>query len=207
MMIKLTKHKNHDYIIAIDPDVDKSGLAVLRNGGQFNGECELSSRTFPELIDEITLMWDKCNAHDMTCLVVIEIDTTTTHNWRINSKMSRQMIATMGHRQGRNYQVAQTLIQYMEFFGIEYVKQAPLRKGWRGREGKITHEELMALKGLKFNKADDQRMKTQTNQEERDAALLAIYYSEIPLIIDNSIYKVLNKESHVFQPWEYVKKK
>ena len=99
------------------------------------------------------------------------------------------MIATMGHRQGRNYQVAQTLIQYMEFFGIEYVKQAPLRKGWRGREGKITHEELMALKGLKFNKADDQRSKSQTNQEERDAALLAIHWSNIPLIIDNSIYK------------------
>jgi hypothetical protein len=46
----------------------------------------------------------------------------------------------------------------------------------------------MALKGLKFTKAADQRM-TQTNQEERDAALLAIHWSNIPLIIDNSIYK------------------
>jgi len=188
-MIKQTKHKNYDYIIAIDPDVDKSGMAELwntKNG--LRGNCFLSSRTFPELVDKITLMWDKCKAHDMTCLVVIEIDTSTTHNWRLNPKMSRQVIATMGCKQGRNYQVAQTLIQYMEFFGIEYVKQVPLRKGWRGREGKITHEELMALKGLKFNKADDQRMKLKTNQEERDAALLAIYWSNIPLIIDNSVY-------------------
>ena len=189
-MIKQTKHKNYDYIIAIDPDVDKSGMAELwntKNG--LRGNCFLSSRTFPELVDKITLMWDKCKAHDMTCLVVIEIDTSTTHNWRLNSKMSRQVIATMGHKQGRNYQVAQTLIQYMEFLGIEYVKQAPLRKGWRGREGKITHEELMALKGLKFNKADDQRLKSQTNQEERDAALLAVHYSDIPLIIDNAVFR------------------
>jgi len=184
-MIKLTKHKNYDYIIAIDPDVDKSGLAELYPS---TGDCELSSRTFPELIDEIISIKKESEMYKQTLIVVIEIDTTTTHNWRINSKMSRQMIATMGHKQGRNYQVAQTLIQYMEFYGVEYVKQAPLRKGWRGREGKITHEELMALKGLKFTKAADQRM-TQTNQEERDAALLAIHWSNIPLIIDNSIYK------------------
>ena len=149
----------------------------------------MSSRTFPELIEELEHLGFDLDIQDKKMLIVIEIDTSTTHNWRLNPNMSRQMIATMGHKQGRNYQVAQTLIQYMEFYGVEYVKQAPLRKGWRGREGKITHEELMALKGLKFTKADDQRSKSQTNQEERDAALLAIHWSNIPLIIDNSIYK------------------
>lgn len=185
-MIKPTKHKNYDYIIAIDPDVDKSGLAILDTHTK---KCVLSSRTFPELIEELEHLGFDLDIQDKKMLIVIEIDTSTTHNWRLNPNMSRQMIATMGHKQGRNYQVAQTLIQYMEFYGVEYAEQAPLRKGWRGREGKITHEELMALKGLKFTKAADQRMKSQTNQEERDAALLAIHWSNIPLIIDNSIYK------------------
>jgi hypothetical protein len=57
----------------------------------------------------------------------------------------------------------------------EEIKPLNLRiKGhniWNGKDGKITHEELAAFTGLKGR----------TNQEERDAALIAWNYAGFPL--------------------------
>ena len=59
-----------------------------------------------------------------------------------------------------------------ENFGLEVVMMKPLRKFWKGRDGKITHDEaLYFMRGLP----------KQTNQESRDAALLAWAYADFPI--------------------------
>jgi hypothetical protein len=64
-----------------------------------------------------------------------------------------------------------------EHWGISHdiIKPLVLRvKGrniWRGKDGKITHEELAAFTGITGR----------TNQEERDAMLIAWNYANLPL--------------------------
>lgn len=46
-----------------------------------------------------------------------------------------------------------------------------LRKGWKGKDGKITHDELASFTGLMGR----------TNQDVRDAALLAWAFAGLPI--------------------------
>ena len=58
-----------------------------------------------------------------------------------------------------------------EHYGIEVMAHAPLRKCWQGKDGKITHEELAYFTGITGR----------TNQDERDAGLLAWNYAGMPI--------------------------
>jgi hypothetical protein len=58
-----------------------------------------------------------------------------------------------------------------EHFGLHYELIKPLRKCWHGEYGKITHEELAYFTGITGR----------TNQEGRDAALLAWIYAGFPV--------------------------
>jgi len=56
-------------------------------------------------------------------------------------------------------------------YGIEVIEHFPLRKIWKGKDGKITQEELASFTGLKGR----------TNQDARDAALLAWSFANLPI--------------------------
>lgn len=76
---------------------------------------------------------------------------------------------------GANHQTGKHIIEICKYFGFDVVEQSPLKKCWRGRDGKITHDELMELikkTGYKFKI-------NRTNQEERDAALLAMVTAKL----------------------------
>ncbi len=76
----------------------------------------------------------------------------------------------------------------LRYYGIKVIEQSPLRKCWQGKDGKITHEELKRLcdmSGIEFNRP-------RSNQEERDAALLAIICSGLPMrykVVESKINK------------------
>ena len=57
--------------------------------------------------------------------------------------------------------------------GYEVIEQAPLRKCWKGRDGKITQIELNYFTGITGR----------TNQEARDAALIAWNFAGFPIRI------------------------
>lgn len=157
-------------IIGIDPDVDKNGVAVLDT---FTKAVEVHSMILPELTE--LLKRQVYRKDDVT--VVVEAGFMITHNWHLKTDDGRRMAAAKGVNQGRNGQVGRIIVQFCEYYELEVVKQYPLTKCWKGKDGKITHEEICQF-------VPD--FPSRSNQEERDAALLAWNYANFPIRIKKS---------------------
>lgn len=162
--------KRNGFLVGIDPDVSKSGFALL--------DCEareftqVEALTFPAVIDRFAeLAASKVDGKD---IIVVMEDSDVSTNWHYNSRDSKAVCAVKGRSVGLCHATARHLKECAENFGLEVVMMKPLRKFWKGRDGKITHDEAAYfLCGLP----------KQTNQESRDAALLAWAYADFPIRI------------------------
>lgn len=154
----------YDYIIGIDPDTIKSGIAVLNTS---NNEIELFSKSFPETIE--FLKW--FSEQHSNFIIVVEA------GWKVKKSNYHKVFGRRGEniakKVGSNHETGKKIIQMLEYFRIPVIEQYPLKKIWNGHEGKITHEEI--AKFMKFPK--------KSNQEVRDAALLAWCFADFPIII------------------------
>ena len=156
--------KKYNNIIAIDCDVDKSGVAYLFVPTR---EFTLSSLTFPKLLDYLQTV--KFTIIDV--VVIVEAGwLNAKSNFHGQSGNAGQRIAK---NVGANHQTGKHIIEMCKHIGLEVVEQKPIAKTWRGRDKKITHEELAYFTGIMGK----------TNQEERDAALLAWNYAGLPIKI------------------------
>ena len=72
---------------------------------------------------------------------------------------------------GANHETGRKIIEMCKHYGLETLAHAPLVKCWKGKDRKITHEELASFTGLTGR----------TNQDGRDAALLAWVFSGLPI--------------------------
>lgn len=155
-----------DIIIAIDPDVERSGVATLAINERKLGTFSL---TFPELMDAFQLFLP-----DKT-LVVVEAGWLNKPNWHLTAKDSARIAAAKGNSTGRNHETGRKIVEMARHYGLHVEEAKPLRKCWRGRDGKITHEELIQfIPGLP----------KRTTQDIRDAALLAWTYAGLPIRIN-----------------------
>lgn len=160
--------KRNGFLVGIDPDVSKSGFALL--------DCEAREFTqvealpFPDVVDRFAeLAASKVDGKD---IIVVMEDSDLATNWHYNSRDSKAVCAAKGRSVGLCHATARHLKECAENFGLEVVMMKPLRKFWKGRDGKITHEEAAYfMRGLP----------KQTNQEGRDAALLAWAYADYPI--------------------------
>jgi len=59
--------------------------------------------------------------------------------------------------------------------GLNVEEIKPLRKYWKGKDGKITPQELQSFTGFKGR----------SNQDGRDAALIAWVYAGLPIRISH----------------------
>lgn len=151
------------YIIGIDPDVDKSGFCLINRLEK--KIVFLKSLTFFEMLNML-------NAIDNAdCVVYIEV-TNTKHNWHLQND-SKRVAAAKGYSVGRNAQVANLIVEMCEYLNIEYRKVKPLKKFWHGSNRKITAKEFKHITGYEGS----------TNQEMRDAGLLAWVNSDLPIKI------------------------
>lgn len=162
----------YDRIIAIDPDKDKSGVALLKTDTR---RLTLLCKTFPMLIDFLKFLSDVAKRNNETLIVVVEA------GW-MNKKSNYH--DAQGHRAekiakdvGANHETGRKIIEMCEHYGIQVVAYPPLIKCWKGRDRKITHEELVAITHIEEKR---------TNQEERDAALLAWNYANLPIRLPRS---------------------
>lgn len=158
--------KRYDNIIAIDPDVSRSGVAFLKPA---TGLLEVSNLTFPQVIDY--LQQANRNKGAETLIVLIEASWLIQGNWHLSSWERRQRAASKGYDVGRNHETGRKIVEMCRHLGVEVLEHAPLRKCWRGKDGKITHEELASFTGITGR----------TNQDARDAALLAWVFSGLPI--------------------------
>jgi hypothetical protein len=154
-----------DIIIGIDPDVSKSGVGVVSS----KGEVEVFSFTFPELIEHLKL---SAQLKDCT-VVVVEASWKISTNWHTGRGDSIRTAARKGKDAGRCHEVGRKIVECAQYYGLEVVEKLPLKKIWKGKDGKITDEEIKAFMPFQGR----------TNQEERDAALLAWDYAGLPIRI------------------------
>lgn len=166
-----------DYIIGIDPDAERSGVALLVRA---DASLTLQTLAFPELLDYIKAVSDRGRMIEhKTVLVVVEAgwmnDTANYHGYhydRRGEKIARDV--------GRNHETGRKILEMCRHWGISCSEVAPLplRAGkfhfWKGKDGKITHEEFVKLTAFD---------KKRSNQEERDAGLLAWKTAGLPIQI------------------------
>ena len=158
-----------DIIIAIDPDVEQSGVARLDVAER---KPWAQTLPFPMLVDYVRTV---CRQNkDKRVAVIVEASWLNSHNWHLTRYDNLAIAAKKGYDEGRNHEAGRKLVECLQYYGIEVQEKQPLRKIWQGKDRKITHEEITAITGWD---------KKRSNQEERDAMLLAWNESGLPIII------------------------
>lgn len=166
-------NQQHTLIMGIDPDVDKSGIAIIdaqAEGGQ--PKTHVETLDLPHLMDYAIRTRGKCERNGWRLRTYVEASWKLQSNWHLNWKDSKQVAAAKGHAAGRNHQVGMDICTILRAFGITVIEAMPLPKGWHGHDRKITQLEINALLPC-YDLTPIRR----TNQEGRDAVLLALYNS------------------------------
>lgn len=158
----------HDIIIGIDPDIDRSGVGFLEVGTR---KLEVAALAFPALMDYFDHVVATRRKNGQSVIVVVEASWMISGNWHLCARETKQRAAAKGYSVGQNHEVGKLICEMARAKGLEVLEHAPLRKCWKGKDGKITADELQQITGLMGR----------TNQEARDAALLAWNYSGLPM--------------------------
>lgn len=153
-----------DTIVAIDPDVDRNGIACLNIKDK---SLDINALAFPQALDFLSSLKSRTDK----VIVIIEAGWLNHTHWHNKAGDSHRVIAAKGNSVGRNHEVGRKLAEMCEHWNIPYRIIKPLRKIWNGKDGKITATELQSITGYKGK----------TNQEGRDAALIAWVYAGFPL--------------------------
>jgi hypothetical protein len=133
-------------LIGIDPDVDKSGFAFL-----IGNKLQLKNLTFFEIFETLRFYKEKIEKPT----VYIEMGSLNKSNWHTKNDMSAKYNSQIGAKTGRNFEVANKLVEMCQYLEIEYHSIKPTRK-------KVDSKTFQQLTGLKIR----------TNQETRDAFML-----------------------------------
>ncbi|URM37177.1 hypothetical protein [Flavobacterium anhuiense] len=134
------------YLIGIDPDVDKSGVAFLTGN-----QLQLDNLTFFQLFDYFI---EKKKSHP-GLEVYIECGFLNKSNWHRKNDKSAAFNAKIGSYTGANFEVAKKIIEMCEYLKIKHHKIKPTAS-------KITNKYFKQITGYTG----------QTNQEQRDAFML-----------------------------------
>lgn len=156
-------------IIAIDPDTEKSGVATLDLDGM---KVHAEAMPFPVLLDELSNT--QCLSRGKNFKVIVE------GGWLVSKSNYHYAKGKGGERiaknVGANHETGRKIVEMLEHWGIEHEVIHPLRKCWKGRDGKITLEELNSLlRGMGIKEMG------RCNQDVRDAVLIALTCSGLPM--------------------------
>lgn len=163
-----------DWVIGIDPDVDKNGVAFLNCTTK---KLKIMAYKFADTLDYLRRVKREAEVTNTHFMVVIEAGWLNKAHWHLTAKDTKQMAAAKGNYVGRNHETGRKLAEMCEYFNIPHKLQKPLalKSGgmhlWNSKDGKITHEELVNFTGYSGR----------TNQEGRDAALIAWTYAGLPV--------------------------
>ena len=161
-MEKMNYPSKFDNVIGIDPDKVKSGVAWLKPSTR---QLELSNLSFPLLLEYLQFAKRKSEELNESLVVVVEAGWMNAAQGKQAEKIAKDV--------GANHETGRKIIEMCEHYGINVVAKAPLAKCWKGKDKKITHEELASFTGIMGR----------TNQDARDAALLAWVFAGLPIKI------------------------
>lgn len=169
-----SRHQAIDVVIGIDPDADKNGVATLEIKTRM---IEATALSFPDTLDYLRFTHERTKAQGLSLCVIIEAGWLNRSHWHVGGNDSRQKAAMKGNAVGRNHETGRKIAEMCEHWKIPYELIRPLslmiggRYIWKGKDGKITAEELRAITGLRGR----------TNQEARDAALIVWNRAGLPI--------------------------
>ena len=156
-------------IIGIDPDIEKSGYCVLKVNTK---EVETTAKSFHEIVERFRALSYDQNCRDGEITVVVEASCIKgKNNWHLCIRDTKNVIAAKGYSVGQNHQTGILICEMARSFGLKVVEHLPLLKCWKGKDRKITDAEIKTFIPIKGR----------TNQESRDAALLAWVFSGLPI--------------------------
>lgn len=175
--IKIRKKESnmkYDRIIAIDPDARESGVAQVDIQIK---DIATFKMTFAEVISYITVIQKLAVAEGWRYKVVIEAGWLNDSNWHLKGKyMSARKAADIGRRVGMNHQTGVLLYEVCkQYLGCDTELQKPLKKCWKGKDGKITQEEMTEV--------TEKEKLPRMNQDQRDALLIAWVHAGLPIRI------------------------
>ncbi|MGQ1157802.1 hypothetical protein ACT436_14425 [Acinetobacter baumannii] len=140
----MTTFKEAQIIIGIDPDLEKSGVAILGN------DLQLKNLTFPETVELFR------NEQDSIKKVVIEAGWENKKaNFRVGGGHSRQVNEQIARRVGMNHATGKLLVQMAQHMGLAVIEVKPTKT-------KVNSDEFNRITGWQGR----------TNQEQRDAGML-----------------------------------
>ena len=174
--------KEAEVFYAIDPDSDKSGWAAVV---VIDREMRSASFSFSDVVvfllsiarkEVLAKKAEKVKSPLGKLIpkpfIIIEGGWLNESNWHVRGKsMTPARAAAIGRSVGMNHQTGILIAQMCESLNLPYEVVKPLPKHWKGKDGKITAEELAYFTG--YTK--------RTNQDERDAILLAWTYAGLPV--------------------------
>lgn len=158
-----------NYCIGIDPDVEKNGVAIVERETR---HLECAALTFGDTLDYLQWAVSRASQVGASVKVFVEAGWLSRTNWHLKKWDNRGQVVAKGVAQGRNEQVSRLIGEMCEHYGMQWQFLKPFRKCWKGRDRKITHEELCAVTGIVYGR---------TNQEMRDAALIAWVSAGLPV--------------------------
>ena len=171
--VSATSTKKKRTIIGIDPDSEKSGFSVLCPELKLYGN--IGSLSFPALMKELQKWKQAAEYEDAELHVYIEGGWLNRSNWHLTTGMytSLAKAAEIGRCTGRNHQTGILIGEMCEALGIAHTIIKPLKKMWKSKDGKITAQEFKSVTGYTGR----------TNQDSRDAALIAWVCAGLPIRI------------------------
>lgn len=133
-------------LIGIDPDVERSGVAFLKDN-----KLKLQNLTFFELFE----MLKAYRYEVIKPIVYVECGYLNKSNWHKKAGKSAAINAKIGERTGANFETAKKIIEMCIYLGLPNFQIKPT-------SSKINNGFFQKLTGLKIR----------TNQEVRDAYML-----------------------------------
>ena len=159
----------YDVYIGIDPDSVKSGVAYVERE---TGVCETTSLPFHQVLSYLEFVKKKSEENGQSVVVVVEAGWLNESNWHLLPRDNKYLAAAKGKGLGRCEQTGRLILEMAEHvIGLPCIARKPLRKCWKGKDRKITQEEIAEFTGLMGR----------TNQEGRDALLLAWVEADLPI--------------------------
>lgn len=147
-------------IIGIDPDSNKSGVAILNNNTK---ELQILSLTFFGLFDILS------STKNETLTIKIEAGWLNKKpNYHLSK--SKAIAGKIGNDVGRNAETGRKIIEMCEYLNVPYKVVKPLKKIWKTPTGKISHQQLVNL----LKQKNITLKNNKTNQDQRDAILIAL---------------------------------
>lgn len=154
--------------VGIDPDTDKSGLAILNpQTRKFEYIGAVKMRELHAILLEFK------GREDVWCMRVFVESAWLlgSVNWHGTRGDRKGVSVRKGYDVGRNHQRGMDIVEMLEA-DFPLIRQVPpLRKCWSGSNRKITAHEFESVTGHKGR----------TNQEARDAGIISWVMADLPL--------------------------